>query len=128
MSTFAYSGLSDRDLLNYKKKIRRQREICKKVILAVIAFVVVLFFTFSYNAITSQANEDTSDVTYKYFTSFEIEQGDSLWSIAEAHIDYDHYDSIQDYIDEVVDINNLKSESIKSGQCIIIPYFSNIYH
>lgn len=128
MSTLTYSRLSDRDLLNYKRKLRRQREVRNKIILAAIAFVVILFFAFSYNVITSQANEDTSDITYKYFTSFEVEQGDSLWSIAKDHIDYSHYDDIQDYIDEVVDINNLESSaSIKSGQCIIIPYFSNIY-
>ncbi len=128
MSTLTYSRYSERELINYKRKLRRQREIKRKILLSVLAFVLILFLAFTFSVIISNANEDTSDVSYKYFTSLEIEQGDSLWSIAQEYIDYSQYDGIQDYIDEVIAINHLKSDSIRAGQCIIIPYFSNIYH
>ena len=63
-----------------------------------------------------------------YFKSFEIGNDDTLWSIAKEHIDYSYYDDLNEYIDEVVSINHLKDNTIRYGQSIIIPYFSNEFH
>ena len=126
MSTFVYSTLTEREYRNYKRKIRRQREIRNKIVIFILCVVVALTFALCFRSIVSQA-EDNTEVTYKYFTSFEIEQGDSLWSIAQQHINYEYYDCMQEYIDEVMDINQMQTESVNVGQCIVIPYFSNIY-
>lgn len=127
MSTLAYSPLTEREYRNYKRKIRRQREIRNKIIFAFMTLVIVLTAVFFLQSITSQAKEENAEVSYKYFTYLEVEQGDSLWSIAQEHINYEFYDSVQDYIDEVIDINNMQDDNLKAGQCIIIPYFSNTY-
>ncbi len=126
MSTFVYSTLTEREYKNYKRKIRRQREIRNKIVIFILCVLVALTFALCFRSIVSQA-EDSTEVSYKYFTSLEIEQGDSLWSIAQEHINYEYYDCMQEYIDEVMDINQMQTESINVGQCIIIPYFSNIY-
>lgn len=55
---------------------------------------------------------------------YTIEQGDSLWSIAEEYVDYDHYDDIRDYVDEVISINDLNDKnSITAGCNLVIPYY-----
>lgn len=128
MSTFAYSTLTEREYRNYKRKIRRQRELRNKIVYAILTVVIVLTAVLSFHSITSQAQDESAEVTYKYFTSLEVEKGDSLWNIAQEHIDYTYYDNVQDYIDEVMDINNMKDDTVKAGQCIVIPYFSNMYY
>ena len=127
MNTLTYP-ITKRELLNCRRKIRRQQELRRRVVLTVLALFLAIVFAFSYNVIVSQANNDTSDVKYKYFTHHEVSKGDTLWSIAETNIDYDFYDSIQDYVDEVAEINHLKDETILIGQTIVIPYFSNMYY
>lgn len=127
MNTLTYP-ITKREILNYRRKLRRQREIRRRVVLTVLAIFCAIVFAFSYNVIVSQANSDMSDVTYKYFTSHCVTKGETLWSIAEENIDYEFYRSIQDYIDEVTEINHLSDDTIKVGESIIIPYFSNQYY
>ncbi len=127
MSTLVYSTLTEREYRNYKRKIRRQREIRNRIVYSVLTVVIVLTAVLSFHSITSQAQEESAEVTYKYFTGYEVEKGDSLWNIALEHIDYTYYDDVQDYIEEVMDINNMQDDTVKAGQCIVIPYFSNIY-
>lgn len=127
MSTVNYNRMTEREYKNYQRKIRRQRELRRKYILAATSFILILVFAFTFKSFTAKAVEET-DVTYKYFKSFEIGNGDTLWNIAEEHIDYSYYDDINEYIEEVVSINHLADNTIKYGQCIIIPYFSNEYH
>ncbi len=116
---------TDRELRSYRRKIRRQREIRRNIVLAVVAAAVLLAFAFSYHTITSFANTATENVSYKYFTSIQVEKGDTLWSIAEEYGDDEHYDSQNDFITEVMAMNNLGSEDIISGQYLIVPYYSH---
>ena len=127
MNTLTYS-MTNRELLSYRKKMRRQRELRRKIVLSVLAVFLIFLFALCYGAIVSEANENTTDVSYKYFTRYEIEKGDTLWEIAKANIDYTYYNSVQDYIDEVAAINHLDSDTIVVGDSIIIPYFSNQYY
>lgn len=128
MSTLVYSSLTEREFKNYKRKVRRQREIRNKIVLTIITVVLVLTAVLSVQSLTSQAHDENMEVTYKYFTSHEVVQGDSLWSIAEEYIDYTYYADIQEYVEELIDINNLPGDEILLGQCIVVPYFSNTYH
>ena len=77
---------------------------------------------------TQTANADSRETgdRYKYYTSIYVEPGDSLWSIAEEHITVD-YESIYEYIDEVKSINHLKSDFLKTGTRLCIPYYSSDY-
>lgn len=70
----------------------------------------------------SKASEE--DTVFKYYTSIEIEQGDTLWSIACEYMSSE-YDSIQDYIDEVKELNQLGPDDIHVGQYLMIPYYSS---
>ncbi len=127
MNTASYT-IMKKDILNYRRKLRRKREIRRRILFCVLSLFCAIILALSYNVIISEANDDMTDITYKYFTSHEVSKGDTLWSIAEENIDYDFYDHIQDYVDEVMEINHLKNDKIKVGQSIIVPYFSNEYY
>ena len=64
-----------------------------------------------------------SNASPKYYTCISVESGDSLWDIAQKYMT-DEYTSTQDYIDEVVSINNLNNDSsIVAGTNLVIPYY-----
>lgn len=67
---------------------------------------------------------DLEHVTeYKYYTSIRIEKGDTLWKLADEYRG-SRYDSAQDYIDEVIELNELPSEKLIEGQYLTVPYYS----
>ncbi|MCH5274232.1 MAG: LysM peptidoglycan-binding domain-containing protein [Lachnospiraceae bacterium] len=95
----------------------------RRFLLTLAAIVLTVIMAISYRAILSDAKE-TDDVIYKYYTSIEVQYGDTLWSIAQAYYS-EEYDSVDDYIYEVMKINHLQQESvITAGSHLVVPYFS----
>jgi len=58
----------------------------------------------------------------KYYTSIEIKEGDSLWSIAQAYMS-DEYNSVQEYIEELKVINALDSDRINETEYLTVAYY-----
>ncbi len=116
---------TERERRNYIRKIRRQKEIRRNVILAIVTAVVLAVFTFSYHTLISAASTGSEEVSYKYFTSIQVEAGDTLWSIAEEYADDEHYSSHKEYINEVKRMNKMGDDNIHYGQYLIIPYYSS---
>ena len=58
----------------------------------------------------------------KYYKSIEITDGDTLWSIAKENMS-EEYDSVYAYIEEVMEMNNLESDQIHSGQYLTVAYY-----
>ena len=52
---------------------------------------------------------------------------DTLWSIAEKYMDNEHYESVNEYIQEVKNVNHLKSDIITYGEHLVIPYYMDAY-
>ena len=123
MSHFA-GYRTERELRSYRRKIRRQREIRRNILLALAVAAVLMIFAFSYHTLTSAASTNTDNISYKYFTSIQVEAGDTLWSIAEEYADEFHYASNKEYINEVKMMNKLGNDEIVSGQYLVIPYYS----
>lgn len=92
--------------------------------ITVLATLFVLIIMFFMNSMKTEATEQIPETTYKYFTYHQIEKGDSLHDLAKEYISYEFYDNLQDYIDEVKEINHLKDDMIITGQMLVIPYFS----
>lgn len=122
MSRTAY--IQERDLKNYQRKLRRQREIRRRSVLAGIAVVLVMLFTLSYRALLTHANTELENVSYKYYTSVQVEPGDTLWVLADRYADDEHYASREQYITEVMNMNHLTGEYICAGDYLIVPYYS----
>lgn len=56
------------------------------------------------------------------YKSIMIEPGDTLWGIASDFKDA-HYDSTQEYIDELMRINGLSSDRIHAGRFLTVSYY-----
>lgn len=72
------------------------------------------------------AGENKKEQTYKYYTSVQIESGDTLWSIANEYCAGADME-VSDYIKEIKQLNHLTSDNITSGQYLTIVYFSTEY-
>lgn len=60
--------------------------------------------------------------TKKLYKTIEIRQGDSLWLIAQEYMD-EHYDSVDDYIQDLKDINHLETDCIEAGNYLTVAYY-----
>lgn len=91
----------------------------KILIVAVLVFVFAVLSNFTKPEYSSEA-ETTNE---KYYKSITIEYGDTLYDIAKEHIT-EEYKDINEYISEVKSINQLSSDKITAGCCIVIPYYA----
>ena len=106
-----------------KSRIKRRRQVAKQKIALIIATMfVVTIGSIGFGSFFSSAKVSKSDVPeYKYYTSIIIEEGDSLWSIAN---EYNHNTvDIHDYVKELKELNGLTSETIHAGQHLLIAYY-----
>lgn len=104
--------------------LRRRQEIFRKIVLFICAIIVT--FGIALGAYKSFTNaEEINDVHYyKYYTSITVEAGDTLSSLA---CEYgNHFDSKNDFINEVIYSNHLTDDSLICGQSLIVPYYSDI--
>ncbi len=105
--------------------IRRKRQQRIRGMITVFSLIVGILMVFCVSGMSTSAHSIYDKQEYKYFTSYELERGDSLWSIAKAHMD-ENYDSVEDYIEEVCIINSISADTqLIAGTNLIIPYYSN---
>ena len=82
-------------------------------IMLMFGFILILTFTF----IGGRQFE-------KSFQAIEIQPGDTLTSIAEEYATSEAV--YQDYIDEVIEINQLKDDQIHAGCYLMVPVYSAV--
>lgn len=59
----------------------------------------------------------------RYYTSISIESDDTLWNIAQ---EYNGDESTSHYINSIINMNNMNSDTLYSGQNLIVYYSSDI--
>lgn len=102
------------------RKITDNRNLRAKAACCLFAIAVVLLVVsgFLIKATTTKAAGNR----VRTVASVKIEKNDSLWSIASEYYT-DDFDSIQDMIDEIKQINGLTSDTIRTGNYIVVPYY-----
>ena len=113
-----------------RKSVRLQKKriaAFRRFLTGIFAVAVVLTFSFGFGSFFSSAHGNSVEepVYYKYYKSIQIHRGDSLWSIAEKYMGT-KYDSVNDYVDELIDLNHIeasKLNSLQEGDYLVIPYY-----
>ena len=84
----------------------------------------IILFTVLYILISHKDSPATSasNASKKYYKCITIEEGDTLWDIANEY-KTEEYASTQAYIDEVLAMNNLNTDVIVDGTNLLIPYY-----
>lgn len=71
------------------------------------------------NALAGEVETQSAD---KYYTSIQIQKGDSLWSIAGKYGENSGLTTAQ-YVKELKNMNGLKEDTIHSGHYLTVMYF-----
>ena len=122
------NGMRDKDNLYVNKvsyKKRKSRELTRKFVFSIMTALFVIVFVGSVFSMNAKANSSKGAADYKYYANYCIVPGDTLWNIAEANIDYDHYSSIKEYAKEIQQINKITGDHITNGTYIMLPYYSD---
>lgn len=104
---------------------KRQQKVRQNIIALIISVFLIIVISIVFASFSTEANDMEHQPSYKYYKSIEIVKGDTLWSIANDNIDYEHYKNIYEYINEVKRMNSLTSDRIAAGNYIIVPYYSS---
>ncbi|MCF0228101.1 MAG: LysM peptidoglycan-binding domain-containing protein [Parasporobacterium sp.] len=103
-------------------RYNRKRELLRK---RIIRICLLLSFAAAVIAVLVSSGNETmadEDNAVKMYTSVSIEPGDSLWSIAVEYIDC-HYSTVDEFIAELKQINNLSSDTINADAYLLVPYY-----
>lgn len=90
------------------------------VILMILAFCSGFF---GHTLLNAHAEEQYVKPLNRYYTSIQLEQGDSLWNIAGRYLEGSGY-SRKEYVEELKRMNGLQDERIHSGSYLTIVYFA----
>ncbi len=107
-----------------RAKAKRRQAVIRKLTFAGMTAIFVMIFGLSVFSMTAKADTNEYANMNKYYESHLIQQGETLWSIAEANMDDVHYDSVKEYIEEVKEVNGFTGDKLQSGNYILIPYFA----
>lgn len=95
----------------------------KRNIFFIVCIAVIVLFLVFMNAYIIVNAENKSKTEYeKLYKSITIQQNQTLWDIAEEYYDDNYYRDMNEYIDEIMEINQLQSDLIHEGRHLIIVY------
>lgn len=108
-----------------RKTAKTKFDLSKICISAIAVFLITIILCTGsillHTSCTEAADNGTSQLYYK---SVQIEQGDSLWSIAEEYMNPE-FASIPDYIREIKRVNHISSDQIHAGAYLVVPYYAS---
>lgn len=112
-----------------RREEKRQFYMARKYTLVLLAVILITGMTVSLNGISAKAGKrsakDASVQIAKQdrgYKSILLKPGDTLWEIALEYKGAGH-NSVQDYINEVMEINGLTSDRIHAGRYLMVPYY-----
>lgn len=112
---------------------RRRRAVVarqKRTLFIVSATLILgIFLALSMGRMSAHATGavQSGNSSYRYYKEVRIENGDTLWSIAKAYTD-GSISAITECMEDICSINHLgKYDTLKSGNYIIVPYYSSDY-
>ena len=92
-----------------------------------IGAAIVLVFSLGLSNFIASAHENTdSQTVYKYYSSIQIQPGDTLWDIAEETMTSE-YDSTAEYVEVLKEMNGLTSDHIEAGNYLTVAYNDTVY-
>ncbi len=108
---------------------KRRAELHKRAFLFAVTSLFLVSFGVLFGSVFSddaKSNAANSHTAYKYYTSIQVEAGDSLWSIAKEYYS-PGYHNLQEYMEEVAALNGLSEMTIHTGEYLTVPYYSFDY-
>lgn len=94
---------------------RRKPSILSIIILSTFLLIIVLLIRQAYSSCVAEADVSVP----RRYISIQVEEGDTLWSIAIAH--KSQATDISHYIQEIQALNDMTNEDLIASQYLVIP-------
>ena len=96
----------------------------QKALIAVCAIILISLLILLGSSISAFAtSKNPSQPLYKYYTSIQVEPGDTLWDIADRYIDGQDMNKAS-YVEEICRLNHLQNGQIHAGEYLTVIYYS----
>lgn len=119
-----YSQKCRQERLERRRRAALKRRV--RTMATVFSFMFLVITAISANAIIANAGQGYEREYQKLYTSVVVEQGETVWEIAEENMT-PGYDTVIDLIEEISFINGLDDScTIKSGSVLIVPYYGEV--
>lgn len=105
------------------RRKRRNSENRIKLVVVLILTAILLIFIFNVMLSSSPIQGDV-DISHKGYIAITVHADDTLWSIAEEHMNSNFY-TFESFIDEVCSMNNIETSTIYAGEQILIPVIAS---
>lgn len=113
-----------RELKIRRNRIKRQRQLRRRIVIAIAAVIIIVSSSLGLTSILSKAAETPDEYKIKTYSSVMMPFGSDLYELAAQYMDSDYYDSCEDYIKEVRFINHLdEDETVQAGYYVILPRY-----
>lgn len=114
-----YNLMRERKILLNKR--RRNAQLKRRITIGAFSLTILLILTAGLFTIRTSAQESSKDNLYKYYKSITVAPGDSISAYAEVYAIPGYHDN---YVKEVMRMNQLFTDEINAGMSLIIPYYS----
>lgn len=94
----------------------------KSIMILAVVLIMLLSSIFGWSLMYVMAEDEATMSPEKYYTSIRLEDGDTLWSIAERYMDSE--ESVADYVSELRQINSLSDDHIDAGHYLTVRYYN----
>lgn len=99
------------------------KTLLKRFMIVIITLIAILLCTFSLSTmVTAKHTKAAALGTQITYESVRINDGDSLWSIAQEYRGVEEDTDV--FVKELMTLNNLSSDRIQSGSYILVPVAS----
>lgn len=103
--------------------MRKKLYSCPKTYLLLPLLTLVLIFLFFFIMRTPASADTGSYMEIKSYETCLIREGDTLSSIAADNCSRLSHSTCREYMQQIMDFNNMDSEHIKAGQYILLPNY-----
>lgn len=119
------SEKNDKQMKRTKARILRRKI---KIFFILPILLIALAGTIYCGGVLSNAHGNLQEepVGFKYYKSIEIKQGDTLWGIAQKYMT-EEYDSPQEYIEEIKELNGLTSDNLQESKHLLVAYYDTAF-
>ena len=127
--TYSYSENCEKSFVrSMNNKKRRERQLRRRIITFCVSASVIIFLalilSFSFR---SDASGNADHTQYRYYQTVSVVSGDSVYSIAEEHMDNLHYRSVDELVYDIASINKISPKAdLTAGTNLFVPYYSDI--
>ena len=105
--------------------IRRRRKKQQVRLTIFLSSILCILFILLFIQLASNTVIGSKDISVKYL-SVEVYANDTLWDLSKEFMNTD-YNTIETCIEKIIKVNGLKSETIYTGQRLIIPVIEETF-